>query len=137
VAGNGPAFSAYQSSTTSVNTATATKITFDTETFDTNNNFASSRFTPTVAGYYQLNWRVGCNTGGGVENYTRLFKNGVGDVYGLDMLSQFFGSGGSTLMYFNGSDYVEVYFYQNSGSSKNTTASSSETWFNGCLVRSA
>ena len=52
VAGNGPAFSAYQSSAQTLSSNTATKLTFTTEEFDTNNNFASSTFTPTVAGYY-------------------------------------------------------------------------------------
>ena len=35
-----------------LSSATLTKVTFDTELFDTNNNFASSRFTPTIAGQY-------------------------------------------------------------------------------------
>ena len=35
-----------------LSSGTLTKVTFDTELFDTNNNFASSRFTPTVAGQY-------------------------------------------------------------------------------------
>lgn len=54
VVGNGPAFSAYKSANQSLAHNTATKITFDTEVYDTNNNFASSTFTPTVAGYYQI-----------------------------------------------------------------------------------
>ena len=54
VAGNGPAFSAYQSTLQSFSSNTVTKVLFQTEEYDTNSNFASSRFTPTVAGYYQL-----------------------------------------------------------------------------------
>jgi len=52
VAGNGPIFSAYSSAGQTVSNNTITKILFDTENFDSNSNFASSRFTPTVAGYY-------------------------------------------------------------------------------------
>ena len=55
LAAAGPAFSAYLSANQSVSANVFTKITFDTEDFDTNSNFSSSRFTPTVAGYYQLN----------------------------------------------------------------------------------
>ena len=56
VAGNGPAFSAYQSTQqTGISSATFTKVNFQTEEFDTNSNFASSTFTPTIAGYYQIN----------------------------------------------------------------------------------
>ena len=42
---NTPAFQATKSSSQTVSHATNTKITFDTETFDTNNAFASSKFT--------------------------------------------------------------------------------------------
>jgi hypothetical protein len=54
VAGNGPAFSATKSANQTVTSGVFTTITFDTEQFDTNNNFASNTFTPTVAGYYQI-----------------------------------------------------------------------------------
>ena len=51
-----PAFWAWQSvQQTGVTASTWTKITFTSEIFDTNNNYDSSRFTPTVAGYYQIN----------------------------------------------------------------------------------
>jgi hypothetical protein len=51
----GPAFSVYQSSQqTGISNQTWTKVTLTTENFDTDSKFASSRFTPTVAGYYQL-----------------------------------------------------------------------------------
>jgi hypothetical protein len=66
VSGNMPAFSAYQSSGQTLSSATATKLNFQTEEFDTNNNFDSTtnmRFTPTVAGYYQVNGGLSNNTG--------------------------------------------------------------------------
>ena len=53
-----PCFSAYQSITQTLSNATLTKIQLQTEEFDTNSNFDSTtnyRFTPTVAGYYQVN----------------------------------------------------------------------------------
>jgi len=53
-----PTFFAYKSTNQNATAGTDTKVTFDTEVFDTNNNFASNRFTPTVAGYYQLNSNV-------------------------------------------------------------------------------
>ncbi len=56
VAGGGgtiPSVSATKSADqTGLTSATFTKVTFDTEQWDTNNNFASSTFTPTVAGKY-------------------------------------------------------------------------------------
>jgi len=109
VAGNGPAFSAYPSSPQSVTLSTATKILFGTEDFDTNGNFASSRFTPTVAGYYQIS--------GGIQVATALtnillfiYKNGA-SIKLLQYTSSSAGSAsGSMLVYLNGStDYLELY----------------------------
>jgi len=137
VAGTGPAFSARQSTTQSVASSTNTKILLQTEIFDTNNNFASSAFTPTVAGYYQLNWRVGCNTGA-AEVFTDVLKNGTLVAYGIDILSTTYGTGGSGLFYANGTtDYFELYFFQSSGVPKDTTALAAETYFSGFLARSA
>jgi hypothetical protein len=96
VASTGPAFSCYPSTAQSVASSTNTKILLQTEIFDTNNNFESSAFTPTVAGYYQLNWRVGCNTGA-AEVFTSVLKNGTLVAFGIDILSSTYGSGGSGL----------------------------------------
>ena len=48
-----PAFRAYKSSNSEISHNTWTKVTFDSEHFDTNSNYDNStnyRFTPTVAG---------------------------------------------------------------------------------------
>ena len=65
---------------------TWTKVTFDTELFDTNNNFANSRFTPTVAGQYffhadlhHYNNASGATT---IRN-TVLYKNGSAHTFTL------------------------------------------------------
>tara|TARA_R100000479_G_scaffold169750_1_gene111715 strand:- start:174 stop:1154 length:981 start_codon:yes stop_codon:yes gene_type:complete len=50
--GNTPAFEAYNNGDQSISNATYTKMEVDTERFDTDNNFASHRFTPTTAGKY-------------------------------------------------------------------------------------
>jgi hypothetical protein len=137
VAGTGPAFSAYSSSSQSVTSATFTKINFDTELFDTNNNFASSRFTPTVAGYYQINAYLTVATAV-TRCLVTLYKNGsrvaiLSDTDGSSANT----SGGSTLIYFNGStDYIEVYGYL-VGVSPQFFGASDSTYFSGSLVRSA
>lgn len=140
VAGTGPAFSAYQSSATSLSNGAYTKVLFANESFDTNNNFASSAFTPTVAGYYQLNSAVGFVNGQTTRSRIVIYKNGSQASAGVDFASA---SGTydimvSSLMYFNGStDYAEIYVYQSSGSSQNTDTSSYNTYFNGAMVRAA
>ena len=76
-----PAFSAYMTGNQSVSNNTVTKATMNTEEFDTNNNFDSTtnyRFTPTIAGYYQLNAALYLTNSSGnisVPN-VYIYKNG-------------------------------------------------------------
>lgn len=148
VSGNMPAFSAYAGSSQSLTTLTLTKIQFNTEEFDTNSNYDNAtnyRFTPTVAGYYQINMTAGvATTGSSVANTqltVNIFKNGSSFKFGgqtllnntYDMLSTV-----STLIYFNGStDYVEGYARQISGGALGTAAGQTVCYFTGVLVRAA
>ena len=131
----GPAFSAYQSSAQSVTSSTYTKILFQTEDFDTNSNFASSTFTPTVAGYYQISAAVLPSTATS-QTLVSIYKNGTAfksvTLNGTNLSSTV-----SSLVYFNGStDYVEIYAYI-VGTTPALTAQAQYTWFNGAMVRGA
>jgi hypothetical protein len=134
VAGNGPAFDATADGTQTVGSGTYTKILFTSETFDTNNNFASSRFTPTVAGYYQINTCWSASTTG--ETVVAIYKNGALFRYLFDLtMTNLYTQSNSLLMYLNGStDYIEVYAFQGSGSNKNPNSNS---YFSGSFVRAA
>ena len=134
-----PAFSAYANSGTNVPNVTWTKILYDTELFDTNNNFASSRFTPTVAGYYQINGNGRfSNAVAGSTLYFGIYKNGVQyTLVGSGAASTPRAIQAATLMYMNGTtDYVEFWAYQNSGGTEATDTGSQYT-FSGCLLRGA
>jgi len=135
VAGNGPAFSAYQSASTSLTTSVATKILFATEEFDTNSNFSSSRFTPTVAGYYQVSACMGINTA--AANLTVwVYKNGAEYKSTTNALS-LYQCAISCLVYCNGStDYLEIYGKQN-GTTQGTGADPTGTYFQAAMVRAA
>jgi hypothetical protein len=129
--GTGPAFSAYQSSAQTLSTVTDTKILFQTEEFDTNNNFASSRFTPTVAGYYQVSASIRTLS---TTIRMMIWKNGTSYKIGTEATAS--NALVSTLVYCNGTtDYVEAYGLivgnQTLADGINTT------WFNGAFVRSA
>jgi hypothetical protein len=129
---SGPAFSAYKSADQTTAATTFEKVTFNTETFDTDNNFASSTFTPTKAGYYSLNILVLNTTtndqnlfwyvnGASVRRITNRFTNTntLNDTY---------------LVYLNGTtDYVEMYFYGNSAGT--LFGGSSFTVFSGVWIR--
>ena len=135
VSGNMPAFSAYLNAAQNVTTNTWTKVLLDTELFDTNSNFASSRFTPTVAGYYQINSGILPNTSTSFS-YAAIYKNGAQySVIGIN--STYASVGVSTLVYLNGStDYIELYVYF-VGTTPQIATSSPYTYMTGCLNRNA
>ena len=151
VVGNGPIFSAYNSASQNISNATTTKLTFDTENFDSNSNFASSRFTPTVAGYYvftHLLFIGNYSNSSTNEIEPALYKNGSGAG------SNFIGSGQNVLLgtagsighnlyinqtfgpvYANGStDYFEIYLTHATGGTRSIL---NNTAFSGWMVRSA
>ena len=138
-----PAFSAYANGTQSLTSGTFTKITINTELFDTNSNFDSTtnyRFTPTVEGYYQVNGGVLISVGVTGIAVASLYKNGslatLGNSAAGDGVNNY--SSVSTLIYFNGSsDYVELYGCQTAGTSKSTVAGSPYTYFSASMIRSA
>ena len=139
-AGTGPAFSAYQNASTSFPNNTGVKVLFGVEEFDTNSNFASSTFTPTVAGYYQITAKVAFSVDSANTRFVALYKNGskvvdiaVGVVNGLNFAEV----GGSYLISMNGTtDYLEIYGFQNSGSTL-TSDGGVNTYFQAVLVRDA
>ena len=93
------------------------KITLTTEEFDVNNEFSSSRFTPTVAGYYLITgqYRMEANANGTMEHFITITKNGTHITRGLNERewgAEEVGSIVSQVIYLNGaSDYIELYAY--------------------------
>jgi len=130
---NGPAFSAYQSSAQTPATGTWTKLTFTTKDFDTNSNFASSTFTPTVAGYYQVNAQaqVGAIPSG---ISVSIYKNGAVYKSGTYIVTSaaYNASIASILVYCNGTtDYIDAYVYIGTSGALNAAQ------FSAAMVRSA
>jgi hypothetical protein len=138
---NGPAFSAYAANDQSITNNTFTKVQINTELFDTNSNFDSTtnyRFTPAVAGYYQVNGAIKPTTDAAL--FSVLYKNGSilnygsGGVAGIDVGGVRNGSVISQLVYLNGStDYVELYVI--SGNNISVKGSATQTYFSASLVR--
>jgi hypothetical protein len=148
VAGTGPAFGAYFSgSYTAITNGTWVKIPLNTEEFDTNNNFDSTtnyRFTPTVAGYYQINAAVLNDFS--VAQFTSflvaIYKNGAvykqnNMISGTAMYN--YGSQAlSVLIYMNGTtDYLELYVQTNGGTGAGYQTGQQYTYMNGFLARAA
>ena len=147
VAGTGPAFSAYPTSGAIFSNSTWTKVTLNAEQFDTNSNFDSTtnyRFTPTVAGYYQVNAAVKSNWNGTqFSTYiVAIFKNG--STYSRTVYDQATSVSlyptilNSTIVYLNGTtDYLELYVYASGGSSPSYEQLAERTYLTGVLVRAA
>ena len=143
VSGNMPAFFAYLTADQSITTTTYTKIAYDAKVFDTNNNFTSSRFTPTVAGYYQIagGFDSTDSTAGVTRTVLTVYKNGSQFIHLTDFaIGSAYTITGSTLVYCNGStDYIEMYGLINATGPKFTgqVGSIYYTWMSGTLVRGA
>jgi hypothetical protein len=140
VAGTGPAFSAYNSGYQTIANATWTKINADTENFDTNSNFASSRFTPTVAGYYGFGANIVTSASATGLVGCSIYKNGSKAFSGsfTPNSNQAPSPLLTAMLYANGStDYFELYFYQNSGSNMTAGLGDTASGFFGFLARAA
>lgn len=139
---NGPAFNAYGTAGQSLANATFTKIAYNTELFDTNSNYDNAtnyRFTPTVAGYYQINANIFTSASAAGLAFIVVYKNGNTYCNGNIVPNT---NGGyitvNCLVQCNGTtDYVEIYAYQNSGVSLTFGSSTSAFQFSGAMVRSA
>jgi len=114
-----PAFAATLSGDISVNNSeTFTKVTFDTEEFDTDNTFSAGRFTPGVAGKYFIagNVNVTNGTDGTVKiAVMRVYKNGS-QLTGSDLRVDFRGNPGkgaslslTAVVSLSATDYIEFY----------------------------
>ena len=154
VAGNGPAFSAYTTTSVSATNNVTVKMPFNAEQYDTNSNYDATtnyRFTPTVAGYYQINASIyfgGAGTGSNAWAQCIIRQNATpAQYYGSQIFqnsSSLFNVTANPLIYCNGTtDYIECYFYQTNNASSTITintvgsATNMYSYFQGYLVRSA
>jgi hypothetical protein len=135
---NGPTFSAYAGSGQSISSGTFTKVTCGTEEWDTNSNYdtSTSRFTPTVAGYYQVNGYVGFTSSTRTNTQAAIYKNGSHYRTLTQLDSNLYVVGGSSIVYLNGStDYIELYTY--SATSGTTDTGTIKTTFSAAMIRGA
>ena len=115
------------SATQTISTGTATKITFDTEIVDTDNEFSSNKWTCGTAGRYFFNCTMEMQSmTDAKENWMKIYKNG--NVM-IPTFTQFSGAGA----YFNSlsmminvaqNDYFEIYTLQNNGNNRDILAES-------------
>lgn len=109
------------------------KITFDTEQYDTGNNFASGTFTAPVAGYYQFNWAVGFLSNS-TECIASLYKNGAEYSRGSRTkgAAVVIDSAGSDAVQAVAGDTFDVYAY--AGTTTALDVAATNVFFSGFLV---
>jgi len=140
------AFRAYRNAAYSV--VTNTNLVFDTDSgvgFDVSGWFdtTTGRYTPQVAGYYQLSWAVGTPAGTGTDLtlITTLRKSGTPEVVGGTAVQRSASaptvSSGSTVVIANGTtDYFEVNLQHTLGASATLQVGTTPqyTYFCGQLI---
>jgi hypothetical protein len=139
-----PSFSVYSTAGQSISASTPTKIQFNAETFDTNNNFditTNYRFTPTVAGKYLINCAVRFASGGvgsGNAVIASIYKNGT-ELHSVQLAEGANTNGVipcvTAVIDFNGSsDYVEFYANHGGSGSKSLVTTSTNLWASGAKI---
>ena len=118
---NTPAFEAYRSSSYVISDATAEKVSFDTEVFDTDGDYDHStnyRFTPQTAGkyYVYINLMLSGESNDDFEQgYSYIYKNGASvanthiSAYGSNAFREVVFNVYSTVVMNGSSDYVEAW----------------------------
>jgi hypothetical protein len=133
-----PVFSATANTTQAINAATWTKVDFANELFDSNSNFASSTFTPTVPGYYQLNASVYWASDPG-SVIVGIYRSGNLFVEIGRVTTSTSGTiNGSALVFADGNTHTfEIYFRSVNANTLNDSTSTVLVTFNGSLIRGA
>lgn len=115
-----PTFAAYaNTSQLGISANTPTKVACNVKLWDNNTNYSTTnaRFTPTVAGYYQVNGTLRFTPGSGTTGITGvsvgIYKNGQEYRRGDEVITQesvFVQPSISCIVYMNGStDYIEMW----------------------------
>jgi hypothetical protein len=141
-ADNKPSFSAFMNAHQSVSHNSATKLQFNTESFDPDGVFDPSssnyKFTCQTAGYHIFTAQVQQNDSGGKSRQvgTMLFKNGSDAVNGSGSYWDTYNNDTfresairtTAILNLSVNDYVQVYFYQTQSDGHDNTLMTSSAY---------
>ena len=132
---NTPAFSVYRNGTQAIANNTATKVQYNTESFDTDNTFDSStnyRYTPAFSGKSFLVGSIRLYGTDDFNNYTlEIHKNGTAILRQQNSHWHYESAQVSGIVTHDTDDYFEVYVTQQSGSSLDVMSGIEITYFMG------
>ncbi|WP_143690358.1 C1q-like domain-containing protein [Williamsia sterculiae] len=143
VAANPFKFAVFRNASYAFPSGTATKIPFDSKTFDTGSNFdaiTSYRFVAPATGYYQFSGAIEMTVLANTHMFVSIYRNGVEYYRGHEGPSTQGSNSNSTrtvsppLISLSIGDYVELYGFQNQGSNATTGTGQFATYFGGYLV---
>jgi hypothetical protein len=144
VSGNQQGFSAYLSANQSISATSFTKAQFNTTEFNLGSAYDATtnyRFTPTVAGYYQVNLTIYTSATGSTQGNAYIYKNGVSFRAGQITAANLQVVPVPAIIYLNGStDYIEAFSYVTGGTSiviAGTSANAPLCYFQAMLIRNA
>lgn len=135
-----PKFYAYRNAVQAIADNSASRFNLNVEVFDTNSNFdtSTSRFTPTIAGYYSFTAAIAFAAGVADRYfYSAVHKNGT---IASTSPSRFTGTGTQAalttcILPMNGTtDFVEMYVYQNTGAPQNATSDFAQSYMCGAYL---
>ncbi|MFB7143354.1 tail fiber domain-containing protein [Agrobacterium deltaense] len=138
---NVPAFRAHRNgSNQTLTTNAVTNIVWTSKEFDTYNNFdtATGRFTPKIAGYYNVHFSIGClDLVSPQACVTQIMKNGTAITHSNVRSPQFdVTSHSSIIVYMNGTtDYLSVRALSEA-SQASITGNPANTYFEAALIAS-
>ena len=124
--------SAHADGSQSISDSTLTKVDLETEKFDTNSEFASSRFTAGADGTYLVSGSVQMNgeAGANVQHFATIYKNGSRFLDGAqttDYAVNYVFYVPTTALVLSQNDYLELYYFHNKGSSLSITNNTTTT----------
>jgi len=119
--------------------AAATKLTFSTEAFDAGGYFATSTWTPPAGKPVMLIGNVLLTNAAGAAIYVMVYKNGAEYKRGNQIVAAaaaIEGAHVSCIDIPNGTDYYELWCFQNTGAPVNTFGAATLTYFQGTTITS-
>jgi len=129
-----PYFHVYLNSSQTTADTALTKVELDGEVFDSNNQFASYKWTPSSGTYFvyaQARFQINAAT----TNLGATIKKNGSDLFSSHTYGYYYTTThvfGTVSM--NGSDYLELFAVQNSGSTQNISNASDQTFMGGYKI---
>ena len=137
--GSAPAFSAYASVTQTFTSGVFSKVNFDTKEYDVTSNFDNStnfRFTPNLAGYYQVNANIRLNNSTFGFVIPAIYKNGIAWKFGSVQTTNVFSASVNATVFLNGTtDYIEIWFAPGGNVTTLVNSPSNENYFQATWLR--